>query len=199
MDTQILIDFENIIKKYKVLKFDKVWEKYDSNFKLIYNIEGLVIDNKFYPVVKVIFWLDSKKENITENVITYLYSLACDYKSITITTIEETFNNIIKLLDNETTNKQLSDFVINGTGNFNKEIREQKINNFIQSLIYIPQGNVPCINMKFKFELVSNTEVYDFYLKPFKNKWKLTYNNNTELLSITETYKKIIDWIYEIK
>ncbi len=56
MDKQILVDFEKILKKHKVIKFDKIWEKADSNYKLIYNIEGLAIDTKFYANVKLIFW-----------------------------------------------------------------------------------------------------------------------------------------------
>lgn len=199
MGVEVLVDFENIIKKYKVLKFDKVWEKHDSNFKLIYNIEGLVVDNKFYAVVKLIFWLDGKKEKITEDVITYLYTLSCDYKSITFTTIGETFDSILKQLDNERTNKELSEFIVNGTDAFNKELKINKINSFIQTLNFMPQGNVPCVSMKFMFGLVSNDKTYEFQLKPMKDGWQLTYENNEEMSAMTEVPKKIIDWIYDIK
>ena len=197
-DKQILVDFENIIKKYKVLKLDKVWEKIDSSYKLIYNLEGLVIDNKFYANVKLIFWLDEKKENIIENVITYLYTLSCDYKSITITTIEETFKTILSFLDKEKTNNELSNFVINGTDEFNKEIKNKDINDFIQNINMVPQGNMPCISLKYKFELISNNETFTFYLKPLKFKWQLTYKDISELLDIKEVYKRLIDIIYKI-
>lgn len=199
MDKQILVDFEKILKTHKVIKFDKIWEKSDSNYKLIYNIEGLAIDTKFYANVKLIFWLDSTKENLTENVITYLYTLTCDYKSMTITTVEETFNNILTLLDKEQTNIDLSEFILNGTDDFNKEIKDNDVNDFIQNLNFLPQGNMPCADIKFKFELKSNDDAYVFYMKPFKGEWQLTYESNTELLPIKDVPKKLIQWIYEIK
>lgn len=198
MNKQVVIDFENIIKRYKVLKFDKIWEKTDTSYKLIYNLEGLSIDNRFYSNVKIIFWLDNKKEKLVENVITYLYTLSCDYKTITITSIEETFNAILQLLDKEETNKALSDFIINGTDNFNKELKVNSSEAFIQNLNYIPQGNKPCIKSNFKFELISNEETFTFYLKCLKNKWELTYETTVEEIALKDVYKKLIKLIYEI-
>jgi monomeric isocitrate dehydrogenase len=199
MDKQILVDFEKLLKTHKVIKFDKIWEKTNSNYKLIYNIEGLAIDTKFYANVKLIFWMDSNKENLSENVITYLYALTCDYKSITITNIEETFNNILSLLDKEQTNIDLSEFIINGTDSFNKEIKNNGISDFIQNINFVAQGNMPCVDIKYKFELKSNDDAYIFYLKPFKGEWQLTYESNKELLPINDVPKKLIEWIYEIK
>jgi len=199
MDKQILIDFENLIKKYKVIKFDKIWEKIDSKYKLIYNIEGLAINTKFYANVKLIFWLDETKENLSEELITYLYTLYCDYKSIKITTVEETFANILALLDKEKTNVEMSDFILDGTDSFNAEIKKNEINNFIQNIKFISQGNKPCTDMNFKFELKSNDKDYEFYLKSFVDEWKLTYESNEEFVQMPDVPKKLIEWIYEIK
>jgi len=199
MDKQTLVEFESFIKNYKVIKFDKIWEKSDSNYKLIYNIEGLTIDTKFYANVKLIFWLDSAKEQFVENVITYLYTLYCDYKTITITTVAETFENILQLLDQEQTNKDMSDFILAGTEAFNAELKEKNVNNFIQNLKFIPQGNMPCATMDFKFELQSNDDTYAFTLKAYINKWELSYDSNKELVSLSDVPKKLIEWIYEIK
>ncbi len=143
--------------------------------------------------------VDSTKENLSENVITYLYTLTCDYKSMTITTVEETFNSILALLDKEQTNIDLSEFILNGTDDFNKEIKDNDVNDFIQNLNFLPQGNMPCTDIKFKFELKSNDDAYVFYMKPFKGEWQLTYESNTELLAIKDVPKKLIQWIYEIK
>lgn len=199
MESQVILDFEKLLKTYKVIKFDKVWEKADTNYKLIYNIEGLAIDPKFYGIVKLIFWLDETKENLSENVITYLYTLSCDYKSTTITTVEETFKNILLLLDKEQTNIDLSEFILNGTDNLNKEIKDNDVSDFIQNLNFVPQGNAPCADIEFKFELTSNDDAYEFSMKPFKNEWQLTYESNVESLPIKDVPKKLIQWIYEIK
>ena len=199
MDKQVLLDFEKLIKQYKAMSFDKIWEKADSKYKLIYNIEGLTVDNKFYANVKLIFWLDETKENLSEDAITYLYTLYCDYKTIGITTVEETFNNILTLLSNEETNSDLSNFIINGTDDFNEELKKQDINDFIQNLHFIAQGNKPCVQTRFKFELISNNKTYEFYLKSFEKDWTLSYEDNNEQVLMNEIPKKLIEWIYEIK
>lgn len=199
MDGNILVDFENLIKKYKVIKFDKIWEKVDSNYKLIYNIEGLAINTKFYANVKLIFWLDETKKNLSEDLITYLYTLYCDYKSIKITTVDETFSNILMLLDKEKTNMEMSDFILSGTDSFNEELKKNDINNFIQNVKFIAQGNMPCIDMNFKFEMKSNDKDYTFYLKAYKDEWKLAYESNEESVQMIDVPKKLIEWIYETK
>lgn len=197
MDKQIVIDFENIIKKHKVLMFDKIWEKIDKDWKLIYNLNGLIVNNIYYANVKIIFWLDSKKEKITENVMTYLYTFSCDYKSITITTVEETFNQILEFLNTEKTHKELSDFIVDGTDKFNKELKDKNIDDFVQNINYLPQKNQPCLHMKFDFQLQTNKQTYDFSLKSFKEKWEATIGTNKESLLMTNVYKKLIDWIYD--
>ena len=199
MDKQILIDFENELKKYKVINFDKIWEKINSDYKLIYNIEGLSTDTKFYANIKLIFWLDSTKETLTDDVITYLYNLFCDYKSMPITTASETLQNIFKLLDDEQTNSEISEFIADGTDKFNEILKANDIPDFIQNIKFIPQGNMPCIDMQFKFELQTNGKTYEFYLKCFKDNWLLTYDTMSEKVKINEVPKKITQWIYAIK
>jgi hypothetical protein len=194
MDINTVVDFENIIKSYKVMRFDKVWERVNKTYKLIYNLEGLSKDDRFYPNLKVIFWLD---EQLTENVMTYLHALYCDYKSITITTVQETFNSILQIVDKERTHVELSGLILGGTDAFNRELKNKSVNDFAQALNYVPQQNVACINMKFEFELVTNINTYHFYLKCYDSKWQLMYNEKNEMLSMKDVPVKIIQWIYE--
>lgn len=199
----IIILFEDILKKYKVLYFDKIYEKTkDKNWKLIYNIQGLTTDDNsmFYPNLKFIFWLDKTKTKLTDNVISYLYTQNCDYKSITIKEdLQETIDVILKFIKKEKTNVELSTFILNGTEEFNKILKNNNIEDFLSNLTFIPHGNKTCIDTKFEFKIESNTETYYFQLKSLNGMWELYMEDIQMKLNIEDVYKKIIEIIYAIK
>lgn len=192
-----IIEFENIIKKYKSLFFDKVWEKHKDIWKLIYNIQGLVVDNKFYSNLKIIFWYNNDKTELSENVITFLYSQNCEYRTIKISNISLNIKAILNMIYNEETNKYLSDLIIGGVDPFNKLIKDNGINDFIQTIEFIPHGNVSCIQTIFKFDLVSNTDTYTFMIKFIEDKMNLLYSDTEIQIDKNQLYKELIRLIYE--
>lgn len=200
----IIVSFEDLIKKYKVLFFDKVYEKTrGGSWKLIYNIQGLSTEDTsmFYPNLKFIFWLNDTKTELTEDVISYLYSQSCDYKSISLDNdIEDVFETILKFIKNEKTNVELSEFILNGSDGFNKELKKKNINDFVSSLTYIPHGNKSCIETLFGFKIEMNTETYYFNLRCLQKVWEVRMGDDITIqTTLKEVYEKIIDIIYATK
>lgn len=195
----VLIDFENYLKKLQSHFFDKVWEKHDNSYKLIYNIQGLVKDNKYYANLKIIFWLDGNKDEIVEDVVTYLLSQNCDYKSIQINydNIQTTVDTILKFIDNEKTNNDLRYLMFDSLDDFNKIITQNDINDFVQNIENIPHGIVSCPLTIFKYKLTCNSDDYEFMLQ-YNKGWILIYNSNEYNVNIKEIPKKLIELIHEI-
>lgn len=187
-------DFENIIKKFKASKLDKVFEKIGDNYKIIYNIEGLIYNNDYYPLIKLILWVDNTKQKLIENVITYLYSYNCEYKTITISDIKSNILEILEFIKNEKSNNELSNFIIKGTDKLNKELKNNKSNIFIQNIKYQDSGNLPCSKLQFNIDLISNDKTYNITLK-YKNEWILNFNNNTQNISINDIEKILAEWL----
>ena len=198
---EIVLAFEDVIKKYNVQFFDKVWEKNKSSWKLIYNINGLNDGSKFYPNLKIIFWLDSVKEELTDNVVSYLYSLDCDYKSMSLDRdIADIFNTILEFVGDEKTNKELVELILNGTDKFNEILKKENIDDFVQNLKFIPSGNKSCIDTFYAFELETNKEKYGFMLKCLPNNvWALSVVEEETKIQMKDIYKKIIEIIYATK
>lgn len=191
-----IIKFENIIKEHQSVFFDKVWEKHENNYKLIYNIQVFVKDGILYPNLKIIFWLNSEKSTLTENVITFLYKQHCDYRTENITTIEETFNNILNFINKENTNIFLREIILDGSLKINEIIEKENINNFCQTINFIPHGNVSCVMTMFKFDVVMNTDTYSILLKcKDDNKWELIIGEKSTIVDNKNVYKKIIELI----
>lgn len=196
-----ILYFEDLIKKEESLFFKKTWEKIDKTYKLIYHIQGLMYNNFYYPNLKFIFWVKNKKKlTLLENVITFLYSQSCEYKTEKIEeNIEETFNTILNFIAEEETNIILSKFIIGGTKKFNKEIRKNNINDFIQTIKWNPHKVKTCKETWFNFDLITNNKIYKFNIKSRNNKWLLDYNDKVyELYNLDELPEKIIKLIYEI-
>lgn len=195
----VLIDFENYLKGLQSHFFDKVWEKHDNSYKLIYNIQGLVKDNKYYANLKIIFWLDGNKDEIVEDVVTYLLSQNCDYKSIQIDydNIQTTVDTILKFIDNEKTNNDLRYLMFDSLDDFNKVITQNDINDFVQNIENIPHGIVSCPLTIFKYKITCNSDDYEFMLQ-YNKGWILIYNSNEYNVNIKEIPKKLIELIHEI-
>lgn len=195
----VLIDFENYLKELQSHFFDKVWEKHDNSYKLIYNIQGLVKDNKYYANLKIIFWLDGNKDEIVEDVVTYLLSQNCDYKSIQINynNIQTTVDTILKFIDNEKTNNDLRYLMFDSLDDFNKVITQNDIKDFVQNIENIPHGIVSCPLTIFKYKLTCNSDDYEFMLQ-YNSGWILIYNSNEYNVNIKEIPKKLIELIHEI-
>lgn len=192
-------EFENKIKNYKSSFFDKVWEKHDGNYKLIYNIQELVTDNNdLYLNLKFIFWLNADKNMLVEDVITYLYGQNCDYRSEPIDEdISITINKILSYINKEESNVFLRSLLLDGQNKINKIIDKENIKDFAQSIDFIPHKNVSCLMTIFKFNLIMNSGEYTFLLKPRKDMWELIYDEKSEIIHINNVYKKLIEFIYE--
>lgn len=199
----IIENFENLLKEYKALFFDKVYEKTSSgSWKLIYNIQGLSSKDAsmFYPNLKFIFWINKEKTELTENVISYLYSQTCDYKSITLDEdIEDVLELMLKDIKGEKTNIELSDFIINATDEFNKILNKKNIDDFISNLVFIPHGNKSCFDTRFEFKIENNMETYYFSLKSLKDGWDMYMEEETFKTTLKDAHEKIIDIIYATK
>jgi hypothetical protein len=199
----IIVSFENLLKEYKVLFFDKVYEKTrDGSWKLIYNIQGLTTNDTsfFYPNLKFIFWINKEKTEITENVISYLYGQNCEYTSITLEeNINDVFDKMLNLIKKEKTNIELSEFILNGTDMFNIALKKDNKTAFASNLTFIPHGNKSCLDTLFAFKLETNTETYYFSLKCLKDSWELQINNEMIQTTLQDVYKKIIEIIYATK
>jgi hypothetical protein len=196
---EVLVEFENIIKEYQSVFFDKVWEKHENVYKLIYNIQGFVKDNVYYANLKFIFWLDENKNEIVEDVITYLLSQNCDYKSLPINydNIQQSFETILSFINNDKTNNDLRYLLFDSLDDFNKTITQYDIQDFVQNIENIPHGSVSCPLTMFKYELTCNSDTYTFMLE-YKDGWILIYNNERFQINIKDIPKKLIKIIHEI-
>lgn len=197
----ITIQFENYIKQYKALFFNKIWEKFNNGFKLIYNIQGLNYNNNFYPNLKFIFWFDVTKQKITENVITYLYTSPCVYKTISINEeMPKIIERVLNSIKSVKSNKDLMTFIISGTDKFNEILKKSEIDVFISNISYIPFGNCSCDEYEYKFNIDSNTDSFLIRIRFDGEKYIIRYNDIEEVVNtVGEIYKKIIIMIYAIK
>ena len=196
----ILFLFEEIIKKHKALFFDKIKEKTNDGWKIIYNIQGLNYKNTFYPNLKFIFWMNKEMSELSHNVISYLYKQNCLYRSQMIQeeNFEEQIDFILEEIKKEKSNDDIINFILDGTDKFNSEVKKSELELFFDNLAYKPSGNSSCILHTFKFELSANDTLYEFELKYNDNEWDLLFNNEKIETSIDDVYKKIIQMINEI-
>jgi len=195
----ILEKFEQFIKKYKSLYFNKLYEKYNEGYKVIYNIQGFNYNNTFYANLKFIFWLNESKSKLEHNALTYLYiqkNNGYASENINEENIEETINEILEKIKNEKTNLEINNFIISGTDEFNLELKRNGINDFIMNLEYIPSGDTSSMFISFDFKLSTNNKEYEFKIKFDKN-WFIYYNNNKIKTSFKTIYKDIIKEIYK--
>ena len=198
LTNDVLVKWEKLLKQYQSIKFYKVWEKFDNGYKAVYIVWGLTVNDAFIPHTRFIFWTNTNKDKITENVISYLYSLNCDYKSVTLdeNKLQDIFDFIIKSIKLETTNKELMKFIIDGTEPFNREMKLNNVNDFVNTLELIPNEISNCIDMTFDFKLSLNDKEIQFKLKPIDKEWFLYINNNKHNIgSIKNTYETIINAI----
>jgi len=196
----ILFLFEEIIKKHKALFFDKIKEKTNDGWKIIYNIQGLNYKNTFYPNLKFIFWMNKEMNDLSHNVVSYLYKQNCLYRSQMIQeeNFEEQIDAILEEIKKEKSNDDIINFILDGTDKFNIEVKKSELELFFDNLAYKPSGNSSCILHTFKFELSANDTLYEFELKYNDNEWDLLFNNEKIETSIEDVYKKIIQMINEI-
>jgi len=196
----ILFSFEQIVKNNKALFFDKIKEKTNDGWKIIYNIQGLTYENWFYSNLKFIFWMNKEMNELSDNVVTYLYNQGCEFKSQMIQeeNFAEQIDFILNEIKDEKSNKDITDFIINGTDKFNIEAQKLKLELFFDNLAYKPSGNSACIAHVFKFDLSANDNLFEFELKCKAKNWTLNFNNEITETSIEDVYKKITEMINEI-
>lgn len=197
----ILYLFEEIIKNYKALFFDKIKEKSNDGWKIIYNIQGLNYKNTFYPNLKFIFWMDKNLSKLTDDVVTYLYKQNCVFQSQLIQeeNFEEQIDNILQEIKNEKTNNDIINFILNGTDQFNSEVKKLNLQLVFDNLAYKPSGNAACMLHAFDFDLSTNDDLFNFQLKCNKNDWDLIINTNKITINLKEIYKTIIEVIKETR
>jgi len=197
----ILYLFEEIIKNYKALFFDKIKEKSNDGWKIIYNIQGLNYKNTFYPNLKFIFWMDKNLSKLTDDVVTYLYKQNCVFQSQLINeeNFEEQIDNILQEIKKEKSNDDIINFILNGTDQFNSEVKKLNLELVFDNLAYKPSGNAACMLHTFNFDLSANDDLFNFQLKCNKNDWDLIINTNKITIDLKEIYKTIIEVIKETR
>lgn len=195
----ILYAFEEIIKKYKALFFDKIKEKTDNGWKIVYNIQGLNHKNTFYSNLKFVFWFNKEQTELSDDVITYLYRQNCEFKSqlIKLDVLEEQIDAILEEIKNEKSNSFINNFIVKGTDEFNLEAKKNDLDLFFDNIAYKPSGNSPCVLHSFKFDLSANDVLYTFDLKCGDNKWEIIMDNETYEVEQEDVYKKIVEVISE--
>lgn len=198
MTKAAIVKFEDFIKTQKALYLGKVFEKQGQGWKLIYNIQGLTVDAVYYANLKFIFWLDGDKEQLTDAVVSYLYTQYCDYKSIAFNdeNIVDQVKTALSHINAERTNTELSGFVIDGTDGFNAEIKRRGIADFVQNIKWINHKDKSCPDTEFKFEMETNDKKFEFHTKCFKQYWELHYNGEKENIQFKDIHKKVIDLVY---
>lgn len=193
---EVLVKWEKILKQYQCIKFDKIWERFNDGYKMIYIVWGLTVNDSFIPHTKFIFWSNKEKDKITENVISYLYSLNCDYKSIPLEDdkLQHAFDFMIDSIKLETSNKELIKFIIDGTEPFNKQLKLKNVNDFVNTLELIPNDITNCVDTTFDFKLSFNNKNIIFKLKPINKEWSLYSGEEKHIIgAIKNTYETLID------
>jgi len=202
MDAKIVLTtFEEEIKKYKTLFFDKLREHTTDGWKLIYCIQGMTWESNFFLNLKFIFWFDEKMEKLTHQSITYLYRQDGEYKTIDLTNdVLTLINDILNNISEEKSNSEISSFTISGTDKFNAEFKEINSDRFIQNLRYEPQGVTPSALTTFTFFLEEANAENVLILRYVKEKWIIikpeAENINTTMekgMTIDEIYKEVVN------
>lgn len=198
---QVLTTFEDEIRKYKALFFDKLREHTNDGWKLIYCIQGMTWETTFFLNLKFIFWFDEKMEKFTHSSITYLYRQDGEYETVDLTDDLPTLvNEILTRINQEKSNSELSDFAVSGTDGFNEEFKRIGSDVFIQNLRYEPQGVTPSILTTFTFFLEEADTETELVLRYDKDKWIIikpeAENVDTTIekgVTIDEIYKEVVN------
>jgi hypothetical protein len=197
----VLTTFEDEIRKYKALFFDKLREHTNDGWKLIYCIQGMSWESTFFLNMKFIFWFDEKMGKLTHNSITYLYRQDGEYQTVDLTDDMPTLiNEILTHISQEQSNSEISDFAISGTDGFNQEFKSTGSDRFIQNLRYEPQGVAPSALTTFTFFLEEANSETELVLRYAKDEWIIIKPSTGDIdttiekgVSIDEIYKEVVN------
>jgi hypothetical protein len=191
------------LKEYKIMQIFDAWEKHQDEWKLIYSIYGLTGSEGFLIHTRIIFLFDSKKKELKENAYLILVDLDCNYKAITIGSDLKINikSNIDSLIKSKGQIKELGDFLMNGTDEFNKIFKQNNTDQTIIDLKYVPQEEkCTCFNQKFDFILTDRVKQWYFQIerKAGKAFWRFDINEKQsfDVLLLEDAYKEILNNIY---
>lgn len=177
---EYIIEFERKIKEYKFINLVKNKEKN----KLIYDIEGMDVNDHYIPYIKFIFFFNSDMTEFAES--SLLYSDGHDIKTIAIADVKDIFETIIK----DDFINLYSDFIFNFIDNINKVSKDILFDNFKQ----VSSTNkyiIPVDKKYLSFELESiNTKHLIQINVSLSN---MIFNNNEYVIDdINKVYEYII-------
>lgn len=176
-----IIELEDLIKSLSFINIYKELIRENGEWKLIYDIEGLVYENFYIPYIKLIFFVNKEKTEFTEDLC--LVSGGFDYRSMEIVP-----KALFDYLKNDSMVQDFSNFVVNGVSELNKLTKDPFIN-FEQKK---DESGIKSINKKYTFYTLERSErQYNIALN-VKNGKTIEIDNKKETF---DTFEKVYDFI----
>lgn len=91
---ETLLQFENVLKENAPINISKTKERNKKEWKLIYDIEGLIYNDIYIPYVKFVFFMNEDLDDFSEDVL--IYGNGVDYITIQLNEIDSVYDKIIK-------------------------------------------------------------------------------------------------------
>lgn len=192
----------NALKDTKSLYINDIIEKTKVGYNLTYYMYGSTTDSNFILFTKITFLLDNSKKELKENKIIILYDLNCNYY-VTEFKDEVELTKYIYNLFKEGYDKgdirDISNFLVEGSDNFNKELKKLNKSSIITNIEYVYDKKLTnCNTMSYDFILTDNTEKENkIYLKKHNKNWILNYSEfKNEITQLNDVYKLVAEKLY---
>lgn len=151
---------KEIFNNTKVSTVETIYEKNDSDLKLIISLDKILYDNTNIIYTKIIFNTDIDKIKLTKNYFTYLYDINCEYVRIYFDNINELYNKINTIFNSGNFGdniKILSNFIKSPSSLINIWFEKNNITNLsVINVISEKINIVPCKLLSFTFTIELN-------------------------------------------
>jgi hypothetical protein len=181
------------LASYKVASVEDVWEQTKDGFKYILSCNHLISSSGAIINLKIILWVDTNKEVLTTNKLTYLYDINCVYKTYEFVDLDALKKQVKTIIEKKLFGKNIiviSDLLADSSQRVNEIFYNNKVKSYsVFSFNYEPADAITsCKNTVFKFILNVNGQNNLMLLIKLTDAWELTLNINDK----TES-KKIND------
>jgi hypothetical protein len=190
-----MADLEKTIKEIftdsKVSSVDTTYEKDEDEFRFIITLNNIFYENSNVIYNKLLFYTDSKKRKLEKNYFKYLYDLNCKFKKVSFNDIEDLYNKLNNIFENNKFGKNLktlSTLNITMTKNVNEWILNNEINNIsVYNISYNPIINsMPCESMFFRFDInIGDTRTIGMNIRKTEDVFAITFNEGEWFNDIT--------------
>lgn len=193
---------KDVLKTSKMLYINDMLEKTKEGWNLTYYVYGITYEANFILYTKFSFLLDKNKEDLKENKIVILYDLNCNYYVSDFNSKEELNKYLINLFKSGYDKgdiRDISNFLIDGTDEFNKELKRNKKNSFISNLEFKYDEKIyVCNNKIFEFILTDNTNKENkIYIQKHNKNWIVSDKSfKSEMTQLKDIYSVIIEKLY---